>query len=133
MKHWKSYDEMKAAQTKVRTRPRHIESEIQKECVRLFRIFYPRYLIFSVPNGGSRNAREAAMLSAEGVMPGVSDLVVIAEGRVLFVEMKAPKGRQSRYQKVFQDAIERLGFKYEICRSVSEFLGTIKAWIKEGG
>ena len=126
---FKSYDEMLASQKKTRNRPRHIESGIQMECVRLFRLFYPWYLVFSVPNGGSRNAREAAILSAEGVMPGVSDLIVLAKGRVLFVEMKSPKGRQTRYQKEFQARVEDMGFKYAVCHSVKEFMDTVKLWI----
>lgn len=131
MKKWNSYDEMVAAQKTARNRPRHIESDIQKECVRLFRLFYPGFLVFSVPNGGSRNAREAAILSAEGVLPGVSDLIVVARGRVLFVEMKSPRGRQSRYQKEFQDRIEALGHEYRICHSVHEFMDTVNMWLKD--
>lgn len=129
MKKWKSYDEMKAAQKKKKARPRHIESDIQRECVRLFRLFYPKCMIFSVPNGGSRNAREAAILNAEGVLPGVSDLIAIAQGRILFVEMKAPNGRQSMHQKHFQERIEQLGFHYCVCHSVYEFLDVVKAWL----
>ena len=128
---YKSYDEMLAAPEKPMARPRHIESGIQRECVRLFRLFYPRYLVFSVPNGGSRNAREAAILSAEGVLPGVSDLIALAEGSILFVEMKAPKGRQSRYQKEFQQKLESksMGYQYAVCHSVAEFMETIRKWI----
>lgn len=128
---WNSYDEMVAAQKRPRNRPRHIESDIQIECVRFFRIAYPKYLIFSVPNGGSRSAKEAAILSAEGVLPGVSDLIVVAEGNILFIEMKAPKGRQSRYQREFQNMVERLGFEYRICHSVMEFIETVKSWFNE--
>ena len=126
---WSSYDEMVAAQNRPRKRPRHIESDIQIECVRQFRLFFPRYLIFSVPNGGSRSAKEAAILSAEGVMPGVSDLIVVVDGRVLFIEMKAPNGRQSRYQREFQERIEVLGFEYRICHSVAEFMETVSQWL----
>lgn len=132
MKKRASYDEIKAAQGKTRCRPRHIESEIQISCVRLFRLFYPAYLIFSVPNGGARNSREAAILSAEGVVPGVADLIVVADGKILFVEMKSPKGRQSAYQKVFQKNVERLGFSYVVCHSVHEFHAAIRSWLKDG-
>lgn len=127
---WKSYDEMKSSQERTRKRPKHIESGIQIECIKLFRLYYPKYLIFSVPNGGARNAREAAILSAEGVVPGVSDLIAVADGKILFIEMKAPKGRQSGYQKAFQAAIERLGFQYRICHSVTEFDAIVRRWLK---
>ena len=37
--------------------------------------------IYHVPNGGSRNAREAANLKAQGVKPGVPDLELPVAGR----------------------------------------------------
>lgn len=54
----------------------HPEHELQKSCVKWFRLQYPEYtnLLFAIPNGGKRNAREAARLKAEGVTPGVPDL-----------------------------------------------------------
>jgi len=45
---------------------------------------------FAVPNGGSRNVREAMNLKKEGVKAGVSDLVVILQDKILFIEMKRP-------------------------------------------
>jgi hypothetical protein len=45
---------------------------------------------FAVPNGGSRNIREARNLKLEGVRAGVSDLVVVLKDKVIFIEMKQP-------------------------------------------
>ena len=45
---------------------------------------------FAVPNGGSRNVREAMNLKKEGVKSGVSDLVIVTKNVVLFLEMKRP-------------------------------------------
>ena len=45
---------------------------------------------FAVPNGGSRNIREARNLKLEGVRAGVSDLVVVLKDKVVFIEMKQP-------------------------------------------
>lgn len=101
---------------------RNIESNIQQACVRYFRLKYPKYLCFSVPNGGSRSAITGAILKAEGAMAGVSDLVIVADGRVAFVEMKTGKGRQQDTQKIFQGNVERLGHPYFICRSLDEFM-----------
>ena len=127
------YEELKAMMAKqhIRRKPRHIESEIQKSCVRWFREAYPRYIILSIPNGGSRNSLEAVNLKQEGALAGASDLLVIAEGVVLFVEMKSAKGRQSEYQKAFQKAVERLGHTYAVCRSLQEFQLTVERFLKE--
>ncbi len=114
-----------------RRKPRHIESNIQRGCVEWFRLAYPEYVIFSIPNGGSRNKLEASNLKKEGALAGASDLVIVAERAVLFVEMKAPKGRQQESQRQFQEKVERLGHQYIICRGVSEFKLKVERWLKD--
>lgn len=116
---------------KVRRKPRHIESAIQQSCVAWFREAYPNYIILSIPNGGSRNALEAANLKREGALAGASDLIIIAEGAVLFIEMKSAKGKQSPYQIAFQKAVERLGHTYKVCHSKTEFQLTVEHWLKD--
>ena len=127
------YDEFKAmmAKEKIRRKPRHLESAIQQQCVMWFKLAYPRYLCFSVPNGGSRNALEAANLKKEGALAGVSDLIIVAQGAVLFVEMKTAKGRQQASQIAFQETVERLGHSYKVCRSLTDFQLTVERWLKE--
>ena len=121
-------DEFLKLQDKKRKKPKHEESGTQQACVRWFRLEYPRCLIFSVPNGGSRNAIEAANLKKEGALAGASDLICVADHKVLFVEMKSKKGRQRETQKEFQRRVEILGFKYVVCRSLDDFMQKIKEW-----
>lgn len=103
------------------------ESKIQQEIVCWFNNNYclkhhnPRNIIFAVPNGGSRDIREAMTLKNTGLLPGVSDLIVIHNGEVLFVEVKIDTGRQSEQQKEFQNRVEQNGFKYHLVRSLDEF------------
>ena len=128
------YDEflkLENQKKKPKRKPRHLESEVQKACVRYFRLKYPNYIVLSVPNGGSRNALEAANLKREGALAGVSDLIVIAERAVLFVEMKYGKNRQSEKQKQFQQAVERLGHTYVVCYGLQDFMLIIERWLKE--
>lgn len=122
-------DELLALEGSKRRKPRHLESGIQQACVRWFRLAFPRYLCFAVPNGGSRNAIEAANMKKEGVMAGVSDLIVVAERRVLFVEMKTRKGRQQDTQKAFQHRVEVLGHRYVVCRSLEDFMRAVNEWL----
>lgn len=89
------------------------ESAFQMGVVRMLRT--AGFFVFAVPNGGSRNAREAHNLRLQGVMPGVSDLVVLLpEGRTVFIELKNPnrKGRQSPAQKDFEARAGLLGHEY---------------------
>lgn len=125
------YDEFlkKESQKKGRSKPRHIESQIQM--VKWFRLQYPRYIIAAIPNGGQRSALEAKIMKGEGVLAGFSDLIIIARENVLFIEVKTKDGNQSDLQAKFQSDIERLGFQYSICRSLDEFILTIEKWLKD--
>lgn len=127
------YDEFlkKESQKKGRSKPRHIESQIQIQMVKWFRLQYPRYIIAAIPNGGQRSALEAKIMKGEGVLAGFSDLIIIANGNVLFVEVKTKSGYQSDLQAKFQSDVERLGFQYSICRSLDDFILTIEKWIKD--
>lgn len=127
------FDEFKAKymSEKPKRKHGHPEESIQTACVQWFRLAYPHYLCFAAPNGGSRNFLEAVNLKRSGVLPGVSDLIIIANHAVLFVEMKTKTGRQQASQKKFQADVERLGFEYKICRSLKEFQITIERWLKE--
>ena len=127
------YDEFlkKESQKKSRSKPRHIESHIQIQMVKWFRLQYPRYIIAAIPNGGQRSSLEAKIMKGEGVLAGFSDLIVIAKGNVLFVEVKTKDGKQSDFQIKFQSDVERLGFQYSICRSLEDFIMTVEKWIKD--
>ena len=102
------------------------ESRLQRLCVRWFRLTQKEALIFAVPNGGSRNIKEAGILKAEGVLAGVSDLLVMFRDKVLFIEMKTATGRQSKEQKAFAEQVKGLGFAYYLCRTFEEFQKIIK-------
>jgi hypothetical protein len=88
----------------------------------------PRGLIFSIPNGGNRNAREAKRLKDTGLLSGVSDLIVILPcGKLLFIEVKKPTGGvQSPEQKDFEARVKALGYEYHIVKSLDEFKNIIK-------
>lgn len=124
------FDELLKRCNTTRRKPRHIESNIQQAVVKWFRMQYPRFIIAAVPNGGFRNAREAAIMQREGVLAGFADLVVIARRNVLFLEMKTTKGQQSDKQKEFQNKVSKLGFEYIVCRSFEQARLAIERWLK---
>jgi hypothetical protein len=78
-------------------------------------------VIFSVPNGGSRNVIEAKKLKATGLLAGVSDLIIVLESKVLFIELKTDVGIQSDTQKKFQNLVTNLNHEYHIIRSLEQF------------
>lgn len=90
-----------------------------------------RGCLIAVPNGGRRDAVTGARLKAEGATAGVADLNFYYRGQTLFIEMKTPKGKQSLSQKEWQHAIEAQGFRYEICRSLEDFMRLINGFISK--
>lgn len=101
------------------------ENKIQSEIFIWYHNTYTIHnkgLIFAVPNGGTRNIREAILLKATGVVSGVSDLICIMPNfKLVFVEVKTEKGVQSEKQKWFQKLVELFGFEYHLVRSLEEF------------
>ena len=89
--------------------PEHIE---QVRLVSWFRYNFkePDYIIFAVPNGGFRGIKEAKRLKDEAVKSGVSDLIILTHGKVIFLEMKKLNGKLSDKQKEFNENVEYLGF-----------------------
>lgn len=117
-----------------KTKPRHIESSIQRNCFTWFRLQYPRLrlLLFAVPNGGFRNKREAGIMKAEGVTAGVADVILLKPSggyASLCVEFKTEDGRQQPSQKEWQTAAEGAGNKYVIVRSFDAFKEEVENYL----
>lgn len=112
------------------------EDRIQAGCVYWFRMQYPgrARLLFHVPNGGFRIASEANRLHVMGVVAGVADLIYLeARGPwgALCIEMKTPakSSRQTAQQLEWQQAAERAGNRYEVCRSFEEFKVVVEDYL----
>lgn len=114
---------------------RHLEDSLQKRCVMWFSLQYREYakLLHHSPNGGKRNAIEAAKFKAMGVRAGFPDLIlcIARQGyHGLFVELKTAKGRQSDNQKYYQAVLEEQGYKYVVIRSIEDFIATINDYLQ---
>ncbi len=60
-----------------------------------------------------------------GVHAGFADLMALCDGRVLFLELKAPKGRLRPTQEAFRDAVLAQGFGWALVRSMDDALGEL--------
>ena len=97
------------------------EMRLQADCFKEAWNKYPetRRLLFHVANELDRagdNARLGAIRRAEGIVKGVSDLVLlIPRGGFhgLMIEMKYGDGRQRKEQKEWQALVEAQGYRYE--------------------
>jgi hypothetical protein len=99
--------------------------------VRKYAEYYP-FLnnIFHIPNGGWRAPREATILKAMGVEPGVPDIfVAVPKGQYagLWIEFKSIKGFHRPEQKIWENNLVAVGYKVEIHRSwMTAWNSTIK-------
>ena len=125
-----TFDELvaRANATPTKAKHRHIESHIQRNCLTWFRLQYPKLklVLFAIPNGGTRNKREAGILKAEGVTAGVADMILLTPSGgfgSLCIEFKTEEkgSTQRETQKRWQKAAEAAGNKYVICRSFDDF------------
>jgi hypothetical protein len=106
------------------------EADLQRAVVAALRVALPRAAIVhhcanEVTEPGPRGAKRQAILVGMGVHPGFADLMVLAEGRVLFLELKSPKGRLRPAQEAFREAVTAQGFGWALVRSLDEALGAL--------
>jgi len=109
------------------------EYDIQKQIVDTLRMM--GYYLYSTPNellgrvrgGGGYQRMQRATQS--GLVSGVADLTVVLPGRVVFLETKTAKGRQSERQREFERRVTELGHRYVVVRSVED---AIKALDMDG-
>lgn len=89
--------------------------------------------VFAIPNGGSRNKREAARLTAQGVKKGVPDLFIPrAAGKFhgLFIEMKREKGgRLSPDQAEWIALLRREGYAAYACHGFDNARAVIDRYL----
>jgi hypothetical protein len=113
---------------------KHHESELQKNCVKWFRFAYPQLIIFSIPNGGSRNVIEAVRLKDEGLLAGVCDLFLPKPNTKhsgLFIEMKSPGGKPTPAQVSFMEKMLSLGYDCKVCYSFDDFKLAVDTYLTD--
>lgn len=116
------------------------EGILQKNCVKWFRLQFPKYkmLLVSSVNGAmlqgtpEQRAKQWKRLESEGAVPGVSDLFLfLGRGGYhgLCIEMKVEGNDQSPRQKEFEAAVTAQNFKYVVCKSFDSFEKTILDYV----
>lgn len=106
------------------------EADLQRSVVTALKFALPKTAIIhhcanEVTEPGPRGAKRQAILVGMGVHPGFADLIVLCEGRLLFLELKSLKGRLSPNQEAFRDTVLAQGFGWALVRSVDDALGAL--------
>lgn len=121
----------KAAQpTAGRARRASPEEDLQKAVVKFLSVALAgNSEFFHVPNGGKRGFREAQRFKAIGVKAGVPDLIVVNDGRMIGIEMKAGKQPLSEAQVYYHDRLRLARVPVTVCRSIED----VEAALRDAG
>ena len=125
------------ASVKVKALAEPLEAKEQRalfEWAAIMESQYPElHFMYHVPNGGRRNAREAALLKAEGVRAGVPDIVLPAARGCfhgLYIELKRQKsGSLSQDQKDYLGFLQKQGYCAVMCRGWKQAASTILMYL----
>lgn len=94
---------------------------------------YPElYLLYHIPNGGSRNKPEAQNLKAQGVKAGVPDLCLpVARGNFhgLYIEMKYGKNKTTDKQRYWLAELKEQGYETAVCYGAEEAMDKIADYL----
>lgn len=91
-------------------------------------------LLHAIPNGGSRDPREAHNLKLQGVKAGVPDMCLpVPRGDFagLYIELKRVRGgRLSDEQRGWIEALRRTGHRVEVCKGAQEAVAVITSYLE---
>ena len=102
------------------------EEQLQAKCFQWHWAEFPseRRMLFAI-NNNSKDRREGNQHKAIGVVAGVSDLILVARLRTVYIEMKTERGVQEKEQIEFEDKVFERGHAYHLCRSFEQFKAII--------
>ena len=108
------------------------EADIQRAIVKLLRAVIPAPGIVHASGHEQRGHGKAALLrqaqlKAMGTLAGFPDLIVIADGVTVFLEVKAPGGSLSQSQRDFREAMQSQGIAWALVRSPADALEAVRA------
>ena len=99
------------------------EDKLQAEIVAWYSLEYgnKHYKCLFHCNNKAKNAIEGNKMKAMGVKTGVTDLILVVNEKVIFIELKTDIGKQGKEQKIFETQVKNLNQIYIIVRTLEEF------------
>lgn len=110
------------------------EATIQKAIVGYLRTALPDAITHHSANEGNRGGksgiRDGARKKALGQVAGFPDIIVLHWSRIgpLFFEVKAEGQYASKVQKDVHEALERLGYRVAVVRSIDDTREALRSW-----
>jgi hypothetical protein len=112
------------------------EDTIHQHCIQWFNMQYGNSgaILHHSPNENPRGVQSTlirynAKMKALGRKAGFPDIIILHQGRVLFVELKSQTGTLSAVQKSLFQEFQRAGFEVKVVRSLEEFIEVVDQFI----
>ena len=96
-----------------------LEDKIQHSFVQTLRLSLKKATVYHINNSGKTDS-ERMRHAYLGVLPGVPDLHIIWPNGHGYIEVKTPKGKQSKVQKEFQKLCKKYDIPYAVCRTLED-------------
>ena len=81
-----------------------------------------------IPLGGLRSKVEAAILRGLGTARGTPDLLIVADGKAHFLELKSAGGRATDAQRQCHEALRAAGAVVAVARGIDQALAQLEVW-----
>ena len=81
-----------------------------------------------IPLGGLRSKVEAAILRGLGTTRGTPDLLIVADGKAHFLELKSARGRVTGDQQACHEALRAAGADVAVAHGIDQATAQIEAW-----
>lgn len=107
------------------------ESEIHKAVVNQLRYRGVEGLTFwHTPNGAYHGRRpwEGAEMKRNGVLPGVSDLILVREGKCHALELKREDGKPTKAQERFLKEMAHNGWETGLAYGLDDAIELLQGW-----
>jgi hypothetical protein len=96
------------------------EAQLQRAVIAFLRLAAPEAVAFAIPNAARRSATGRATNAVAGLLSGAPDLILVHDGRALFLELKSAKGRVSPQQAEAHARLRAAGAFVGIIRTLED-------------
>lgn len=104
------------------------EAELHRAVAKYLAHALPLRCVWTTVGHGGGGRVRGAHLKAAGVRAGWPDVQLCWDGRLLCVELKAPKGRVSDAQRACHDDLIAAGAGVAVCRSIADVEAALREW-----
>jgi hypothetical protein len=115
-------DKVETFAVRQRRKYRHFEASEQIRVTKLLTQYLPDNVFWSALSNSPRTALAGYLAKKRGVRSGLADIMVVYDGRVIWVEMKSPAGVASKVQRQVCAELRAAGADWYLARSAEAAL-----------